>query len=112
MPRQTPRMYYPYPAEGDDPFFDYFRQFTNDVDAADFAYADNDNIIGFGMATFSWDATSSLLSWSTNFYFSGFTTGYRIRVDGPSTVTIQDGYVFGFVMPRLITQGNPSRRTR
>jgi hypothetical protein len=103
MSRQTSRMNWTFPGEGDDPFFEFFRQFTDAADASGWADADNNNIIAFGTTLFTWDATSSLLSWDADFYLSGFTTGFRIEVAGPASATILDGQLLGFVMPRLIT---------
>jgi len=97
-------MGYSFPAEGDDPFYDVFRSFANDLDAADYALSDDKNLIATGEVLFTWDATSNILSWDGDFYFSGWTTGFSARVLGPAQAEIQNGQVFVFTMPRLLTE--------
>lgn len=96
-------MFYVFPSEGDDPYFDTFRSFANELDAADYGLSDDKNLIATGTAAFTWDAGSGLLEWSDDFYFSGYTTGFHVRIQGPSSQTIQNGQILAFVMPRLLT---------
>jgi len=103
MSRQTPRMGYTYPGEGDDPYFDLFQGFTNDLDAADYALSDDKNLIATGEVLFTWDAVGNLLSWDGDYFFSGFTTGFSARVLGPAQAEIQNGQILAFTMPRLLT---------
>lgn len=83
MPRQTSRMRFPFPDEGEDPFYETFREFTDNVDAAAFADADNNNLIATGISIFAWDLATHVLSWDGEFFFDGFTTPFRARVAGP-----------------------------
>lgn len=103
MPRQTPRMGYTFPAEGDDPTFEIFRGTMNELDAADYALSDDKNLIATGNAQFTWDAAGNLLSWDDDYFFSGFTTGFGVRVLGPAQASIQNGQILAFTMPRLLT---------
>lgn len=84
MPVATSRMGWFFPDEGDDPYFDFFQQFAGEVDAAGFAFSDNDNLIITGSALFSWDLTSSTLIWDSPFFISGFTSGFSAVVPGPA----------------------------
>lgn len=84
MSQQTSRMGFPFPSENDDPWFDPFQEFAAAVDSAEFSEADNNNLIPTGEAIFLWDLASSTLAWDAPFYFSGFTTAFRARIEGPA----------------------------
>lgn len=83
MSRLSTRMLFTFPDDGEDPYFDAFLAFVGDVDASAFADADNNNLIATGSALFTWDATAGVLSWDSNFFFSGFTTPFFAEIQGP-----------------------------
>ncbi|MGD9726404.1 MAG: hypothetical protein AB7V39_08400 [Nitrospiraceae bacterium] len=105
MPDNTPLNRYPIPSEYEEPYFATARSYFLATDAADYGLAENDNTIWAGGGSFSWSATTGTLTWATPVELRTKTTVWKATIAGPpspnGSVTLQDGEVAFFQMPRL-----------
>lgn len=97
----TPRNFFPYPSENQEPYFNTFKGGELARDAAHWAHAENDLITIRDGGTFSWDALSGDLTWSTDINISTFTTLFNVVIEA-ATVSLQDGEVLFYQIPRLL----------
>ena len=102
----TPRMSYPYPSEGEQPFFTVYQAGEFARDASHYAHSENHNFVLAGGGTFSWDAGTSTLSWTDPIFILGFATNNFLTIDAQSVV-IEDGQVVFFNVLRLL-KTNPT----
>lgn len=105
MSELTPLNQFPYPAEFEEPYFPAIKSYFLATDSADWALAENINFIWAGGGSFSWDATSGALTWSSAVTIRTKTTVFSATIAGPpapgGTVTLQDGECAYFQVPRL-----------
>lgn len=105
----TPRNFFPFPSNLEQPFFQSAKGFSLAVDAGIWANAENGNLTYNGGGLVSWNAPSSTLSWTMPIYLTPFTSAFQARavIAGPPTpggnVELNDGEVAFFTMPRLMT---------
>lgn len=64
MTQASSRMQWPYPTREDDPWYDYFKDFVQAVDASGFATREDGSIIWTGGGTVSWDLATKTLTWT------------------------------------------------
>ena len=105
MPEITPLNQYPIPSEYEEPYFASARSYFLAADAADWALAENDNLIWSGGGSFSWNATTGSLTWATQVELRTKTTVWKSTIAGPPSpggvLVLQDGEVAFFQHPRL-----------
>jgi len=106
MAELTPQNNYPIPGQSEEPYYATMKAFFLAVDAADWALAENDNLVWSNGGFFAWDATSGVLTWSLPVYIRSKTTPYKVIIAGPPApggmVTLRDGEVAYFKLPRLL----------
>jgi hypothetical protein len=107
MTELTPQNKYPIPSEYEEPYFATAKSYFLATDLADWALAENDNTIWSGGGSFSWNATTGELIWSSAVELRTKTTVWRAIVSGPpapgGVVILQDGEASFFRHPRLQT---------
>jgi len=105
MVDQTPQNNYPIPSEYEEPYYAAAKSFFLAADMADWALAENDNVIWSGGGSFSWDGTTGALTWASTVELRTKTTVWKTIVQGPpapgGAVVLQDGEVAFFEHPRL-----------
>jgi len=105
MTELTPQNQYPIPSEYEEPYFATAKSYFLATDLADWALAENDNTIWSGGGSFSWNATTGELIWSSPVELRTKTTVWKATVQGPpapgGVVVLQDGEVSFFRHPRL-----------
>lgn len=105
MAEFTPLNVYPHPAEFEEPYYPSIKAYFLATDAADWALAENGNLIWAGGGSFSWSATTGVLTWSSAVTIRSKTTVFSFTVAGPpapgGTLTLQDGECAYFQVPRL-----------
>lgn len=101
MVELTPRNFFPFPSERDQPFFDTFKSGEIAKDASIFANADNSNIQFMGGGNVSWDATTELLFWTSSIQVNGFHSSFGGTIPTGSVFIESDEVIF-FTMPRLV----------
>ncbi len=89
MPK-SPRLAWPVPAEGANPWFDAFQAMVNAMDASGYAAREDRNIIFMEGGNFSWAATPGVLSWTASIEILAAATGFTWFVP-PSSVSMQEG---------------------
>lgn len=99
----TPRMEWPFPSQEQDPWFDAFDGFVNQMDASVFASRDDRNLIFGGGGSFTFDADANLLSWDATLEVISAISGFRLELSAGS-VTLEDGGFFYLDVVRLPTQ--------
>lgn len=87
MPDST-RMKWPYPGQDDDPWYGYFTDFVNALDASGFASRDDRQLAIAGGGTISW--TGGVLTWSENIQVVSPLAARLLQITADS-VTIEDG---------------------
>jgi len=108
MPDNTPQNDYPVPGEFEEPYFATAKSYYLAADMADWALGENDNTVWAGGGSFSWNATTGALIWSTPVELRTKTSVWKSTVTGPpapgGVVVLQDGEVAFFQQPRLQIQ--------
>jgi hypothetical protein len=106
VPDLTPQNEYPIPSEFEEPYYPTMQSYFQATDMADWALAENHNLIWSGGGTFAWDATSGILTWASTVEIRTKTTVYVASILGPplpgGQVTLQDGETAFFQHPRLM----------
>lgn len=106
MTELTPLNDIPTPVEGEEPYSTTMKGFFLAVDSSIWDLAENDNLSWNGGGFFSWNATSGVLLWTAPITITSKTTRYKVIIPGPpfpgGQVTLQDGQVAFFQMPRLL----------
>lgn len=102
----TPQNAFPIPAEFEEPYYPTIKSYFLANDMAIWALSENDNLIWSGGGTFSWNASSGLLSWSSQIEIRTKTTPYKVIISGPPApggqTTLNDGECAYFQLPRLL----------
>lgn len=101
MSELTPRNFFPYPSEREQPFYDTYKAGELAKDAAIFANSDNSNIVWQKGGIFSWDAATNTLFWTDTIYINGFHTSFGGFIPEGS-IMLQENEVIYFKMPRLV----------
>lgn len=99
MANNTPRMGFPYPEKDEDPWFDNFEGFVEAVDASSYAAREDRQLIISSAASFTFDATSGLLSWTGPIVLENTFTGFALTIPA-GNVTIADGRIAYLVLTR------------
>lgn len=106
MTELTKRNKFPFPSELEEPYYPSIKSFFLAVDAEAWANADNGNLTFNGGGLFSWNSSTSQLTWTSQVTINGFTTPFKAVIQGPpspgGSLTINDGEVAFFTMPRVI----------
>lgn len=106
MSDTTPLNIYPIPAEFEEPYYPTIKAYFLATDAGDWALAENGNLIWSGGGSFSWSATTGVLTWSNAVSLRSKTTVFSFTIAGPpapgGTITLQDGESAYFQVPRLL----------
>ena len=92
----SPRMRWPYPSAGVDPWYDAFEDMVSAQDASDYALNEAKNIILSGGGTLSWSAISGVLSWTTPIVLNSAGSGHLESIPAGSVSVPADG-MFGYV---------------
>jgi len=99
---------FPFPSENEEPYYPTIKSFFLAIDAESWANADNGNLTFNGGGLFTWNATTSQLTWTSQLSVSGFTTPFTGIIQGPPApggmLNINDGEVAFFTMPRVPQQ--------
>lgn len=93
MSESSSRMRWPYPSEGQDPFFATYQAQISAQDASAFALVENQNIFIMAGGTITWAASSGLLSWATSIELNSAQTGFKWSIS-PGSITLADGECF------------------
>jgi hypothetical protein len=101
MSELSPRNFFPYPSEREQPFFDTYKAGELAKDAAIFANSDNSNVVWQKGGIFSWDAATNTLFWTDTIYVNGFHAPFGGFIPEGS-VQIQENEVIYFKLPRLV----------
>jgi len=97
----TPRNFFPYPSEREQPFYDTYKAGELAKDAAIYANSDNTNIVWQGGGVFSWNASTDTLFWTGTIYVNGYHTPFGGFIPEGS-IRLQEDEVIYFKMPRLV----------
>ncbi len=97
------RMTWPFPAEGQDPWFDAFRSMILAQDASGFASREDRSIIFMEGGNICFDSITGILSWSSSIEILAPITGFRWSVPAGS-VTLQEGQLAYISLVRAPTQ--------
>lgn len=92
----SPRMRWPYPSAGVDPWYDAFEDMVSAQDASDYALNEAKNIILSGGGTLSWSAVSGELSWTAPIVLNSAGSGYLESIPAGNVSVPADG-MFGYV---------------
>ena len=102
----TPQNDYPIPSEFEEPYFATAKSYYLATDLADWALAENNNLIWSGGGVFSWNATTGTLTWASKVELRTKTTVWKTSVAGPPSpggvLVLKDGEVAFFQHPRLL----------
>ena len=91
----SPRMRWPYPPEGVDPWYEWFQSMVEAQDATAFGLEDVKNIVLSGGGVISWDASTGLLSWASDIAVNVASTGFQETIAAGSVYVLTDGE-FGY----------------
>lgn len=92
----SPRMRWPYPSAGVDPWYDAFENFVTAQDASTYALDEAKNIILSGGGVISWSAISGVLSWGAALTLNSAGSGVLESIPAGNVTVPNDGD-FGFV---------------
>ena len=102
----TPQNEYPIPTEFEEPYYPTIRSYFLATDMADWALAENDNFVWSGGGSFSWSATTGVVTWANTVEIRTKTTVWKAIIQGPpapgGAVTLADGECAFFTHPRLL----------
>jgi len=101
MSKLTPRLQFPYPSEGEQPFFSVFEAGELAKDSAHWSHGANNNLVFSEGGTFTWNAGTSTLTWTADIKVLSFSTDYFITIP-PQSLIIADGQVTFFKVIRLL----------
>jgi len=101
----SPRMKWPYPREGEDPWYDSFEDLIRAQDASVFAFHDQKNIILSGGGTISWDASTGFVSWDAPIVLNSSQSGFIESIPPDSLYVGTDGQL-GYVLFVTSPQNN------
>lgn len=93
----SPRMQWPYPNEGADPWYDAFSGMVSAQDASASSLAEQQNIILSGGSSISWNATTGVVSWATPIVFNSSNSGFKESLPAGNAVVLVDNSI-GYVL--------------
>jgi len=102
MPKQTRLMGFTFPAPNEEPFQEPFEEGMRQQDVSAYANSENGNLIWSGGGTVSWNSGTGILTWTADINITGMSTGPRFAVLEAGSVSLEDGEVAYFIMPRLL----------
>lgn len=101
----SPRMTWPYPNEGVDPWYDSFEALVTASDASAFAAYEDRNLVVFAGGDFSFNASTSEVTWSSDIKLTMPDTGFTQTVTTtPRSITLQEGQIAYVSVTRGTTQ--------
>ena len=86
----TPRMRWPFPEEGQDPWYDALRSFADFQDASAYAAREDRHVLLMEGGTVTWTAASGIVTWSDPIEVLAAITGFRWSIPAGS-LTLEDG---------------------
>lgn len=87
----SPRMRWPYPADGQDPWYEVFKSFVDALDVSVFATREDRHLVIGGGGAISW--SSPTLSWTDPIHIAAAITGFQWQIPANAGVVLQDGQV-------------------
>lgn len=100
MTTSSPRMQWPVPSEGQDPWYQAFVSMLNAIDASAFASREDRNLILAGGGSVSWNATTGVLTWSAPLRLLSASTGFFNELPA-GTAVLQNGQILYGSVTRL-----------
>lgn len=94
----SPRMQWPYPRDGEDPWYSSFEDMVRAEDASVFALHDEKNIILSGGGVISWDATLNTVTWALPIILNSSQSGYAETIAAGSLSTVVNDGALGYVL--------------
>lgn len=102
MPFST-RMKWPFPREGQDPWFDAFEGFVQVLDNSGFASREDRHITLQQGGLISFDGDTGVLSWAANIEIVAAITGFRWEI-ATGSIVLSEGEMFYVDIPRAPTK--------
>ena len=93
----SPRMQWPYPRDGEDPWYSSFEGMVRAEDASVFALHDEKNVILSGGGDISWDATLNTVTWALPILLNSSQSGYAETIPAGSLALIVNDGTLGYV---------------
>lgn len=100
----SPRLRWPYPSEGVDPWYSLFQALVDAADATAFAGVEDRSLFVSGGGDFTFNASTGALAWDDDITINSPTTGIPLSVNSGS-ITLQDGQFVYVRMVRSVTSG-------
>lgn len=95
----SPRLHWPFPSQGQEPWFDTFESMVGAMDASGFAAREDRHTIFMEGGTFSFAANTGVLTWTQPIEILSGVTGFRWLIPAASLV-LQEGDMFWVDLPR------------
>jgi hypothetical protein len=95
-------MRWPEPRENQNPWYPQFVTFSGAIDASVYASKEDASTIGIGGGTFTFDATSGVITWSTTISLLSAYVGFLWQLI-PGQISLDDGQIFYVELPRAPT---------
>jgi hypothetical protein len=89
-------MQWPYPRDGEDPWYSSFEDMVRAMDASSIAVHDQKNVILSGGGVISWDATTGIVSWALPIMLNSSQSGFAETIPAGSLEVPTDGLI-GYV---------------
>lgn len=100
MSETTSRFGIPFPSRHADPWYEDFLNFATQLDAELFALHEDRNLAAIGGGTVAWNATTGVLSWTSDIVFVSPTFGVRMILAAGSSAAIADGQFANVTLTR------------
>lgn len=91
-------MQWPYPRDGEDPWYSSFEDMVRAEDASVFALHDEKNIILSGGGVISWDATLNTVTWALPIVLNSSQSGYAETIPAGNLTTVVNDGALGYVL--------------
>jgi hypothetical protein len=91
-------MQWPYPRDGEDPWYSSFEDMVRAEDASVFALHDEKNIILSGGGVISWDATLNTVTWALPIVLNSSQSGYAETIPTGNLTTVVNDGALGYVL--------------
>lgn len=88
----TARMRWPFPKEGQDPWFTAFLGMVNAMDSSGFTDRENDAVVLMEGGTFTFTASSGVITWSGTIEILAAITGFTWRL-APGSISLGEGEI-------------------
>lgn len=99
----TDKMQWPYPNQDADPWFDVFESMIDGIDASGYSSREDRSIIFGGGGNVSWNSSTGVLSWASDFVLYSLIAGYKLTIPA-GNITIANNQVLYLVVTRSPTQ--------